>query len=251
MNRPNIVLLLTDEMRASALGRDGSPLCPHPDPTPRLDAAAARGATFDNAHCVHPKCTPSRTSILTGQYPHVGGHRTLDLPGRPDEPNMVRALRDAGYQTVLIGRNHVTDAEATRQTWDLWEQTQGRTLLDPPEWACPVEGSYLYGRDPRPLPETVDVIRTRAAERWLREDRDEDRPFFLWLNLEYPHPALRGQRSGLRPDRPGRDRPAAGRPDCRQAAAVRRAGRGLRDGSDRRRVVAGDGGRLPRDGDGL
>ncbi len=182
--RPNVVFLCTDEMRASAMGRHGNP---H-RPTPFLDALAARGACFDRCHCVHPKCTPSRVSVLTAQYPHVGGHRTLEMPARPHEPNLVRALRDSGYETCLVGRNHVTDDVATPQTFDHWLRADGTMKLDADDPVCDVAGSYLLGRDDRPLGATSDHARTERARRWLREERDAGRPFFLWLNLEFPHP---------------------------------------------------------------
>ncbi len=157
--------------------------------TRRLTSTASPPAALPSRAVIvfTPSARPSRTSVLTGQYPHVGGHRTLDLPARLNEPNCVRALKDAGYETCLVGRNHVVDDETMPMTFDHWLRPKAGVRLDPPTWSCGVEGSYLYGRDDRRLEETSDYVRTAAACDWI-ERRDKSKPFFIWLNLEFPHP---------------------------------------------------------------
>ena len=97
--RPNVVLFMPDQLRADALGCFGNAVAS----TPNIDALAARGVRFTNAFCQHPVCAPSRVSLMTGWYPHVAGHRTLTHLLQPQEPNLLRIMRDAGYYVAVPG----------------------------------------------------------------------------------------------------------------------------------------------------
>ena len=97
--RPNVVLFMPDQLRADALGCFGNAVAS----TPNVDALAARGVQFTNAFCQHPVCAPSRVSLMTGWYPHVAGHRTLTHLLQPQEPNLLRIMRDAGYYVAVPG----------------------------------------------------------------------------------------------------------------------------------------------------
>ena len=118
MPRPNLVLFMPDQLRADAVGCFGSPVA-H---TPTIDALAARGVRFDDAWSQHPVCGPSRVSIMTGWYPHVHGHRTLDNLIEPWEPNMLALLKQAGYHVAIAGNRGdvfapgVTEASSGRRT---------------------------------------------------------------------------------------------------------------------------------------
>ena len=185
MGQPDIVLICADEMNAAALRAYGN----RASPTPFLEQLAQRGVRFDQCHSVHTKCMPSRCALLTGQYPHVGGHRTLYAPTRPHEPNLVRRLREAGYTTALFGRNHVVDAETMRQTFDVYVERRGRRMLEPTAsaGAAVPPGTYYVGASTVPLDGHVDVTTTADACAWLGS-RPTDGPLFAWINLENPHP---------------------------------------------------------------
>lgn len=185
---PNIVLLCPDEMAARALGCD--PRAYHSGSTPFLTELADRSVRFDQCHVVHTKCTPSRCSLLTGQYPHVNGHRTLDLPTRPNENNLVRVLRDAGYFTALFGKNHVVDPDTMPLTFDHYQPEDGQFALEPADPPQMPIGSYYIGKDPVAADRHVDVRSTTAAINFLadRSAAAADQPFFLWLNWVSPHP---------------------------------------------------------------
>ena len=88
-------------MRAESLGCYGHPVA-H---TPNFDRLAEEGARFSQCHVQHTVCTPSRCSFLTGWYPRTRGHRTLWHMLREDEPNLLRYLKDAGYEVVMGGKN--------------------------------------------------------------------------------------------------------------------------------------------------
>ncbi|MFB6135618.1 MAG: sulfatase [Halobacteriaceae archaeon] len=101
-DRPNILFIHTDEQRADTLGCYDAPV-----DTPNIDALAERGTLFEEAHCTHPLCTPSRASLMTGRYPNVNGvwRNGLELP--TDQPLLTEELADAGYDTWLAGKGHV------------------------------------------------------------------------------------------------------------------------------------------------
>ena len=80
MNRPNVVLLYTDQQRWDTIRAAGNAHI-H---TPHLDALAARGALFENAFCNSPVCMPSRHSLLSGQYPSTLGSTCNGIEMRED-----------------------------------------------------------------------------------------------------------------------------------------------------------------------
>ncbi|MBL4700650.1 MAG: sulfatase-like hydrolase/transferase, partial [Phycisphaeraceae bacterium] len=181
MTEPNILLLCPDEMKASALGCYGQT-----QPTsPFLDQIAQRGAQFNQCHVVHTKCVPSRASLLTAQYPHVNGHRTLALEVRPHEINLIRQLKDHGYETALAGKNHTVDAQTMPQTFDHHLKGGGRGTMEGDGQMPP--GSYYVGQDDVPYESFKDTRQTDEAINWLNQ-RSDQKPFFMWLNWGSPHP---------------------------------------------------------------
>lgn len=133
---PNILLIVTDQQRADHTGFGGNDIVR----TPHLDALAARGTVFDRALVANPICMPNRSSILTGRVPSAHGcifnDRSLDWNAN----TFPRELRNAGYQTALIGKSHLqhglsrdTYREAERSPasfvnqplgWDAWENAE-------------------------------------------------------------------------------------------------------------------------------
>ena len=184
--RPNILLLCPDEMKATAMGCYGNTV----DTTPFLDKLAGESAKYDQCHTVHPKCVPSRASLITGQYPHVNGHRTLDLEVRSHEINMIRDLRNSGYTTALVGKNHTVDKETLELTFDYHERAgKLQNYKFDPDGSEPMPWeTYYVGKSKMPVDDFGDYRETELARKWLREDRDTEKPFFLWLNWNAPHP---------------------------------------------------------------
>ena len=100
--RPHIIIFNPDEMRADTMAHLGNPAAV----TPNLDALAAEeGVSFSRAYCQNPVCVPSRCSFLTGLYPHVRGHRTMEYLLRPGEETLFTALQKAGYYVWMNPRN--------------------------------------------------------------------------------------------------------------------------------------------------
>jgi N-sulfoglucosamine sulfohydrolase len=110
-SRPNILLIVSEDngMQLSCYGDKHIS-------TPNLDALAKTGVRFVNAYVAQAGCSPSRASILTGQYPHKHGQIGLATHGlrmyRDDIPNLTTYLKSAGYRTGIIGKIHVNPESA-------------------------------------------------------------------------------------------------------------------------------------------
>ena len=193
-NRPNLVLFMPDQLRADTVGCFGNPVVQ----TPNMDALAARGTRFTSAWSQHSVCGPSRVSMMTGWYPHVAGHRTLDHLLEIDEPNMLRLLKDSGYNVAMAGaRGDVFAPGVTEASTDFCG------YLTPPGKAemAAMRASFaedrseslmwraFYDGEPGIDPYVdLDEAAVLTALQWLREATDDGRPWALWVPLLYPHP---------------------------------------------------------------
>jgi choline-sulfatase len=109
VERPNIVLILSDEHTAAAAGWAGHAQVR----TPNLDRLAAEGTSFDSACTNSPMCVPSLLSQMSGQYVHqIGAWDNGVVPG-PELRSWGHHLREAGYQSVLAGRTHFNGPDRT------------------------------------------------------------------------------------------------------------------------------------------
>ena len=107
-DRPNILVITTDQQYADVLGCTGNPHLR----TPAMDRIAAGGTCFERAYCANPICVPSRTSYMTGTMPHENG---IDYNAHTNEPHLdkerfpclARFFRDAGYDTAHFGKWHI------------------------------------------------------------------------------------------------------------------------------------------------
>jgi arylsulfatase A-like enzyme len=191
MSRPNFLLFMPDQLRADALGCFGSPV----GMTPAFDALAERGVRCVNAWSQHSVCGPSRVSIMTGWYPHVAGHRSLDNLIKPWEPNLLSILRQSGYYVAMAGnRGDVFAPGVTEASTDFCG-----TLVDVDPDAIGKRYGSPFAEDHRlhramyfgssgeaPLLD-FDEATVRTAEIWLAEGMPTDRPWVLWVPLLFPH----------------------------------------------------------------
>ena len=100
---PNILLIMSDQHRADLMGCAGAVGLQ----TPNLDRLAADGARFTHVNCQGPLCMPARASFLTERYVRDHGVYTNWAEVAPDSPTYVKALRDTGYHTAMIGKAHL------------------------------------------------------------------------------------------------------------------------------------------------
>lgn len=190
--RPNIILIISDQFRWDCVGAMGvNPM----NLTPNLDRMASRGVLFRSAFCNQPVCAPARASIFTGQYPSRHGVWRNGIPLPEDAVSIAKTLRQEGYSSNYIGKWHLAPGGQNRpETWgpvapdqrggflDLWE---GANLLE--FSSHPYEGN-LYDRDAKALPFSgvyrTDFM-TDRAQQFLRSAKS---PFFLTLSyLEVHH----------------------------------------------------------------
>ncbi|QDT25995.1 Arylsulfatase [Gimesia panareensis] len=101
--RPNIVMILADDVSWNDLGCYGHPSIR----TPNLDRLAQEGLRFDNAYLTISSCSPSRCSVITSRYPHNTGAPELHTPLPEGQVLFPQLLRDAGYYTVISGKQHM------------------------------------------------------------------------------------------------------------------------------------------------
>ncbi len=100
---PNMLLIMTDQQKADSLAAYGNRYTE----TPAVDALAERGVVVDGAICNYPACTPARSAVMTGRYPHTTGVRANHLHLPAHELHLPLVLARAGYTLGLVGKNHV------------------------------------------------------------------------------------------------------------------------------------------------
>src|SRR3954470_7392778 len=175
--RPNFVFILTDDQRWDCLGCAGHPFLK----TPNIDRIAREGAYFNNYFVTLPLCSPSRGSILTGQYAHKNGvidnvtdhsalsHQLVTFP---------RLLHDAGYTTAHIGKWHMGNDATPRPGYDRWVCIPGQgRYIDP---ILNVDGKQ------GPVPGYVTDLLSNYAADFIRT-APKDKPFCLYLGHKSVH----------------------------------------------------------------
>jgi N-acetylglucosamine-6-sulfatase len=176
--RPNVVLVVVDDLRWDDLGASGHPFAR----TPHIDRLAGEGARFLNAFATTPLCSPSRGSILTGLYTHR--HGILDNTDRSALSHTLatfpRQLQRAGYETAFIGKWHMGNDETRRPGFDYWVAMRGQGEATDP---------WLHENDRGgKVPGYVTDILTERAMGFVARPRQ--RPFFLMLAHKALHPNI-------------------------------------------------------------
>ncbi len=193
--RPNVLLIMADQLAAPALAAYGNAVVR----TPNIDRLAREGAVFENAYCNYPQCAPSRASMLTGRLCSRIGVYDNAAELRASTPTLMHYLRTLGYRTVLSGKMHfvgpdqlhgfeerlTTDIYPADFTWcPDWEAEQ----LDYP-WAHRIEVIESSGLCARSLQIDYDEETAFKAEQAIYDlARQRDgKPFFLTVSFTHPH----------------------------------------------------------------
>jgi arylsulfatase A-like enzyme len=180
-DRPNILFIMSDDHTSQAWGVYGGLLDPVID-NPNIDRLAREGALLPNVFCANSICTPSRATILTGQYSHHNGVKVLADAMDPTATTVATRLQAAGYETALFGKWHLKTKPAGFDTFRVLPG-QGRyhdpLLKGPENW----QDGYRGGS---PVPGfSADVI-TDLSLAWL-EAREGGAPFFLMCQFKATH----------------------------------------------------------------
>jgi arylsulfatase A-like enzyme/lysophospholipase L1-like esterase len=171
--RPNILFVFSDDHAVQAIGAYGSKI----NQTPHLDRLAREGMLFHHSFCANSICGPSRASVLTGKHSHVNGFRRNGDRFDGSQWTFPQALQQAGYQTALIGKWHLTSDPTGFDHWEI----------------LPGQGSYynpdliqMDGSRKRYTGYVSDLVTDLALE-WLDRGRDKSKPFVLLAQHKAPH----------------------------------------------------------------
>ncbi|MCX7047490.1 MAG: sulfatase-like hydrolase/transferase [Candidatus Sumerlaeota bacterium] len=176
--RPNILFIFSDDHSLQTIGAYDTwlaPFCREQKVTPNIDRLAAEGALFRNSFCCNSLCSPSRGAILTGLHSHANGVRNLTQPVTPGVWMYPASMREAGYQTAIIGKWHLGN---TPTNTDYWRLLPGQGTYWKPDFQGPDGKESVAGY-------TTDVL-TDMGLKWL-EQRDATKPFLLEVHHKAPH----------------------------------------------------------------
>lgn len=198
---PNILFIISDQHRWDAAGCYGHE---HVQ-TPSLDRLAAEGVRFTQAYCNSPLCVTSRSSVMTGLYPHTNGALVNNAPPLPDHPTLGSVFRAAGYRTGAIGKVHIKGETRERDLgfddramrlythWfeDYIEATSKEVADTYALYRNPLERyQVVYNPENRGIAleegEMYDALVVARSIEFM--EANQKRPWFLWAGLEKPHP---------------------------------------------------------------
>lgn len=216
MNQPNVIVIMSDQMKATASHLYGSAFCQ----TPSLERMANEGVLFEHAVTPHPLCVPCRVSFWTSQFPHShGGRRNQTLmPG--DAVHAFKLWNAAGYRCGLIGKNHCFEQQSDLDLFDVWcEISHGGLPRDAAtkgmDWFRPIESIRAAHAVRRNMPEISPQFSHAVSDFPLEDystglvagqtvrflERFGDDPFALWVSIPDPHtPYECPERYAIAPD---------------------------------------------------
>lgn len=197
--RPNVVVILVDDMGFSDIGCYGSEI-----PTPNIDALAQHGVRFTQFYNT-ARCSPTRASLMTGLYPHQAGMGHLDnivhegskgTTGRlrDDAVTMAEVLHDAGYLTCMTGKWHMGQQHGTPP----WKRGFDRVLNSPSGGIYfrkqPYRPEIFLNGEKKMKDDPLFGEKWYSSDLWtdwgikfIDEAREEKKPFFLYLAYCAPH----------------------------------------------------------------
>ncbi|MDB0067965.1 sulfatase [Akkermansiaceae bacterium] len=181
-SKPNVLFIMSDDHAAHGVSAYGSRLAAIA-PTPNIDRLAKEGALFDNAFCTNAICSPSRSCILTGQYPHTNGAFDLGAAVPPGKQTLAIEFGKAGYDTAMIGKWHLKDEPAD---FNYYSVLAGQGSYFDPVFRVRGDKAWEKNTVKYEGQHSTDVI-TDITLKWLGETWDQEKPFFLMHHYKAPH----------------------------------------------------------------
>lgn len=199
-NKPNIILILTDDQGYRDVGVYGA----QEIHTPHLDELAAEGVMLNSFYVAQAICSASRAAILTGCYPNRIGIHNAFMPQsnvglHPSETTLAEMLRSQGYATAIFGKWHLGDQPDFMPLNQGFDEFYGIPYSND-MWPLHPQQGTVFNFGPLPLYENSTVLdtltdqsglTTKITERSLDFiNRNKDRPFFLYIPHPQPHVPL-------------------------------------------------------------
>jgi len=188
LEQPNIIIFLADDLGYGDLGCYGNPIIQ----TPNIDKFASEGVLMTDFHSGGTVCSPSRAALLTGRNPYRSGFFYIASQNtylQDEEITIAELLQNAGYETSFWGKWHLSGLEQpgtpgpSEQGFDHWLGTTLNAFEGP-------ENPKKFMHNGKPQGEMegwyCDIIVDKAS-RWLESERDEDKPFFMYVSSHEPH----------------------------------------------------------------
>lgn len=202
MSKPNILLVMVDQLTSFVLNSYGGTVCQ----TPNLDALAVRGMVFENAYCPYPLCAPSRFGMMSGRLPSSIGAYDNGAEFHAATPTFAHYLRLHGYYTCIAGKMHFVGPDQyhgyeERLTTEIYPADMSWTPTpDFRDFNKDEEREYTFGvstidtvKDAGPVARSMqidydeDVIHHAIRELYTRARSADDRPFMMTVSLTQPH----------------------------------------------------------------
>jgi len=206
--KPNLLFIFTDEQRLDSMACYGSPWIQ----TPSLNALAAGSFVVDNPYVSQPVCTPSRSTIMTGQYPHTNGCTANNIPLRPDTRTIAEMVSDE-YVCGYYGKWHLGDEIIPQHGFDRWVSIEDayRAHYSKTEYLSRFSDYHHFLIENGLTPDTEShgaVVFDRTTAARLAEEftkasflgdraaefirRQDEGPFVLYVNFLEPHMPFTG-----------------------------------------------------------
>lgn len=180
--RPNILYIMSDDHAANAISCYGSRLA-DVFKTPNMDRLYEEGVRLDNYFSTNAICTPARASIMTGQYGHINGVRTLEDKWNPEsEMNLAKILGDSGYQTAVFGKWHLHCDPIGFDEYKVLGGSHGaggQGVYTDPSFLEKDKGEVCYKGY------VTDIITDMTLN--YMDELDTDKPFFISCHHKAPH----------------------------------------------------------------
>lgn len=170
--KPNIVFIMSDDHAYQAISAYGYDL----NSTPNIDRIAKEGAIFNRAFVTNSICAPSRAVMLTGKHSHINGKVDNIQSFDWNQDNFAKSLQKSGYQTAMIGKIHM---DGLPQGFDYSNVLPGQGQYYNPD--------FLENGVVKRISGYVTKITTDIALNWLKNKREQDKPFLLLYHQKAPH----------------------------------------------------------------
>jgi arylsulfatase len=218
-SKPNLLFICSDQQRTDSIGAYGNDWIE----TPALNELASRSFVFENAYVTQPVCSPARSTMMTGLYPHSAGVVRNSQPGRPfsnlfpDAKTIAEIVSD-DYVCAKYGKWHLGDDLSPQHGFTEWVSTEDAHDGNHPIWVDPnhkdrksdyfdylvaqghepegdYEGHKSYTQEQRgffPEEDTMAAFLSRNTVDFINERGEDGKPWLMYVNMFEPHPPYNG-----------------------------------------------------------